>query len=283
MSVSPQDPLPPHVYELRHKIINNNGIHIIYPLGRDFAITFKDYIDVYEGFTIRIIAYTLDSGPTYEHAIGGQQGAYALVKFYYNKPLAVMQPRSGNSYSQERNDYHGYGRFFTFAIRARDDSYYGQSFQCLVDNDSISAVAFPWSGVRHWETMRRGTNVHLSIHAGDEDGALFPTSTGLDPFLTHFVCMQTGTIAHYTGIYNGSNEIRIMATGAVKDLGRPKNAGVTIRIAIRKTLDTYTFFPDYGTEPVVAAFYNLLPSGHEYVPRFSNNFNIRQVYMEVYY
>lgn len=283
MTASPHNPLPPHIYELRHNVINNNGIHIIYPLGRDYSISFKGTIDAYEGFTIRVIAYTIDAGPTYEHAIAGSGGAYALIKFYNHKPLAVMQPRSGNSYSQEKNDWHGYGRFFSFAIRARGDSYYGQSFQCLVNNGSISAVAFPWSGVRHWETMRTGTNVHLSLHAGDEDNAQFPTSTGLDPYLKHFVSMEPGTIAHYTGIYNGSNEVTIIATGAVKDLGRPTNAGVTIRIAIRKTLDTYTFFPDYGTEPVVAALYNLVPSGHDYVPRFSNNFNIRHVYMEVYY
>ncbi|KAL1446891.1 hypothetical protein MTO96_028708 [Rhipicephalus appendiculatus] len=66
------------------------------------------------------------------------------------------------------------------------------------------------------------------------------------------------------------SRIRIMATGAVRDLGRPAHSGLTIRIAVRKTLHNFTFSTDYGTEPVVGKYQDLVVSGHEYVPRFSS-------------
>ncbi|KAL3248300.1 hypothetical protein MRX96_056562 [Rhipicephalus microplus] len=101
----------------------------------------------------------------------------------------------------------------------------------------------------------------------------------MDPYLNHFVQMEVGTVAHYSGIYTGPNEIAVVAPGGVRDLGRPKHSGTVIRIAIRKTLNNYTFFADYATEPVIGKYQDLVVSGHEYTPRFSMNFNIRHVYM----
>ncbi|KAL1415410.1 hypothetical protein MTO96_006834 [Rhipicephalus appendiculatus] len=103
-----------------------------------------------------------------------------------------------------------------------------------------------------------------------------------DPYLEHFVRMEVGTLANFSGIYNGPDEIRIIAPGGVRDLGRPVHSGITIRITVRKTLDNFTFLADYSTEPVVGSYRDLVLSGHEYLPRFSMNFNIRHVYLEVY-
>ncbi|XP_070390879.1 uncharacterized protein [Dermacentor albipictus] len=139
-------------------------------------------------------------------------------------------------------------------------------------------------GVFHFETMHKGSIVHLSKHVAVEGGTeRFPRSSGLDPFLNHFVLMEFGTIAHYTGEYIGTGEITVIAAGAVRDMGRPEHSGMTIRISIRKTLGRYIFFPDYLSRPVVAAFHDLVSTGHHYVPRFSKNFNVRQVHMEVFY
>ncbi|XP_075543618.1 uncharacterized protein LOC142578084 isoform X2 [Dermacentor variabilis] len=217
----------------------------------------------------------------YEHAIAGG-GAYCVVKFYQLKPIAVVK---GSSYGgEESNEVYGAGTFYTLAIRATKDSYYGESFGAIVDKQVLKYVAFSWSGISHWETIHRASMVQLSKHIGDEEGTTkFPTSTGLDPFLSHFVKMEVGSIAHYTGVYSGTSEVTVIAVGAVQDMGRPNRAGVTIRVSIRKTLDTYIFFPDYGSEPVVAAFDNLVSTGHHYVPRFSKNFSVRQVHMEVFY
>ncbi|XP_070390881.1 uncharacterized protein [Dermacentor albipictus] len=80
-----------------------------------------------------------------------------------------------------------------------------------------------------------------------------------------------------------ADSITVIAAGAVRDMGRPEHSGMTIRISIRKTLGRYIFFPDYLSRPVVAAFHDLVSTGHHYVPRFSKNFNVRQVHMEVFY
>ncbi|XP_075527044.1 uncharacterized protein LOC142559314 [Dermacentor variabilis] len=182
MATSPHTPLKPHHYALRHKIMNNNGIHIIYPLGRDFSIEFPGRFDAYEGLTVRVFGYTLDADPTYEHAISNG-GAYCTMKFYKLKPLAVLQGTSGISYTDDdvKNDQvYGSGTFFSFAIRAIMDSYYGESFQAIVDKQALKYAVFPWSGVSHREQMDEGKMVHLSKHVGDEEGTTkFPTSTGL--------------------------------------------------------------------------------------------------------
>ncbi|XP_050033885.2 uncharacterized protein [Dermacentor andersoni] len=282
MDMSPHTPLKPHHYELRHKIMNLNGIHTIYPLGRDFANTFTGTFDAYEGLTVRVFGYTRDAGLPYEIAIGNGR-AFCLMKFSQLKPLGATDGE--NKWSSDKNNHvYGPGTFYTFALRAITDSYYGESFQAIVEEEAVTHTTLLWKGASHWEIMQDGCMVHLSKHVGDEEGTTkFPTSTGLDPLLNHFVLMEVGTIAHYTGVYSGTSEVTVMAVGAVQDMGRPNHSGVTIRISIRKTLDTYIFFPDYGSEPVVAAFDDLVLTGHQYAPRFSKNFSVRQVHMEVFY
>nr|XP_054926675.1 uncharacterized protein LOC129384965 isoform X2 [Dermacentor andersoni] len=273
MDMSPHTPLRPHHYEMRQKIMNRNGIHIIYPFGRDFAIQFPGKFDAYQGLTVRVFGYTRDAGPTYEHAIGNGV-AYALMKFVQLKPAAVLRGPSGFPYGTEKKEFYGPGTFYTFAIRAIRESYFGESFQAMVDQQPLNYVIFPWSGVSHWETMKDGYMVHLSKHVGDEVGTTkFPRTTGLDPFLNHFIMMEVGTIAHYTGEYIGTGDkndfllkalrntkgvtllldvagITVMAVGAVRDMGRPNESGVTIRISIRKTLGRR-----YSTKPVLDAVY----------------------------
>ncbi|XP_070392622.1 uncharacterized protein [Dermacentor albipictus] len=219
----------------------------------------------------------------YEHGIGGIDGSKECkLKFSELKPLAVI---NGTGFNSKENDHvYGSGAFYSFAIRAIKESYFGESFQAIVEEEAVNYAAFPWSGVHHWETMVDGKMVHLSKHIGDEEGTTkFPTSTGLDPFLTHFVLMEVGTVAHYTGVYSGKSEVTVMAVGKRLDMGRPSHSGVTIRISIRMTLDAYIFFPDYGSEPVVAEYDNLVSTGDQYAPRFSKNFSVRQVHMEVFY
>ncbi|KAL3184031.1 hypothetical protein MRX96_006343 [Rhipicephalus microplus] len=91
--------------------------------------------------------------------------------------------------------------------------------------------------------------------------------------------MEVGSIAHFSGIYSGPDEIRVISPGAVRDLGKPVHAGVSIRIAVTKTLNNFTFLADYATEPVVATYNDLVIVGHEFVPHFTMNFNIRHVYV----
>ncbi|XP_070390876.1 uncharacterized protein [Dermacentor albipictus] len=248
MDMSPRIPLKPHHYKLRHKIVNNNGIHIIYPLGRDFQIKFPGKFDAYEGLTVRVFGYTRDAGPTYEHAIGRGR-AHCLIKFSELKPIAYIKNKTYRS--KKNNHVYGPGTFFTFAIRAIKDSYYGESFEAIVEEEAVNYGVFPWSGVSHWETMVKGKMVHLSKHIGDEEGTTkFPTSTGLDPYLNNFVLMEVGTVAHYTGEYSGTSEVTVMAVGAVRDMGRPNQSRVTIRISIRKSLGRR-----YTTKPVLHAVY----------------------------
>ncbi|XP_070392281.1 uncharacterized protein [Dermacentor albipictus] len=271
MDMLPHIPLGPHHYEMRRQIMNKNGIHIIYALGRDFAIQFAGKFDAYKDLTVRVFGYVVDTDPTYEHGI--RNGVrYAKVIFSGLKARAVLRQARNTEYGTTTNYVYGPGTTYTFAIRAILESYFGESLQAIVEEEAVRFVRCPWSGVFHFETMHKGSIMHLSKHVAVED-----------PFLNHFVLMEVGTIAHYTGEYIGTGDITVMAAGTVEHMGRPNQSGVTIRISIRKTLGRYIFFPDYGSVPVVAAFHSLVSTGHHYVPRFSKNFSVRQVHMEVFY
>lgn len=282
MVVYPQKPLPLAYADLLHRVINRNGIHIVYPLGRQYGVSLPGTINMFDGFTVRVIGYTIDPGPVYEIAIGGSDRvAYALMKWYEYKPLALLKPSSGASFSKEGNQPYYYSDYYSFAVRARHDLANGPSYQTIEFETALNAVAFSWHGANHWETLQYGTNVHLSKHCYDDLASDFPAATGLDPYL-NFVQMEVGSIAHFSGIYSGPDEIRVISPGAVRDLGKPVHAGVSIRIAVTKTLNNFTFLADYATEPVVATYNDLVIVGHEFVPHFTMNFNIRHVYVEVY-
>ncbi|XP_075742640.1 uncharacterized protein LOC142796276 isoform X4 [Rhipicephalus microplus] len=123
-----------------------------------------------------------------------------------------------------------------------------------------------------------GSHVILSVHYGDFPPSLFPEDKGLDPIIAGFVVMDIGSYAVYRGTYKGTDPIKIMATGSVRDLGKPPNANDAVTIGIRKNLTMYVFIADYGTDPVAAPFSELVDEGgHNYVPRFSPNFIIKQV------
>ncbi|KAL3215167.1 hypothetical protein MRX96_034196 [Rhipicephalus microplus] len=129
-----------------------------------------------------------------------------------------------------------------------------------------------------------GSHVILSVHYGDFPPSLFPEDKGLDPIIAGFVVMDIGSYAVYRGTYKGTDPIKIMATGSVRDLGKPPNANDAVTIGIRKNLTMYVFIADYGTDPVAAPFSELVDEGgHNYVPRFSPNFIIKQVQIEAYY
>lgn len=282
MEGSPLKALPVEYADLRRRVMNENGIHIIYPLGRDYGLSLDGSMDMFEGLTIRVIGYTYYPGSNYEIAIGGRDRvAYALMKWSGNYPYALLKPSSGRAYYETGSEAHYYGDAYSFAIRARYDNSKGESYQTIIFESSLNAVAFSWYGATHWEILHSGSNVHLSKHIYVVSPFVLPLETGLDKILK-FVKMEIGTIAHYSGIYKGPSEIRVIAPGAVRDLARPVHSGITVRITVRKTMDYILFFADYATEPVVAQYRDLVTAGQDFVPHFTPNFNVRHVYVEVY-
>ncbi|KAH8029967.1 hypothetical protein HPB51_006173 [Rhipicephalus microplus] len=84
-----------------------------------------------EGSTAPISANTVTSRlVAYEIAIGGSDRvAYALMKWYEYKPLALLKPSSGASFSKEGNQPYYYSDYYSFAVRARHDLANGPSYQ----------------------------------------------------------------------------------------------------------------------------------------------------------
>ncbi|XP_054933861.1 uncharacterized protein [Dermacentor andersoni] len=145
-------------------------------------------------------------------------------------------------------------------------------------------VLLPYNALRAHEYFSyHGSHVILSVHFGSDDGAEFPISKGLDSVISGVVVMEPGSYAVYSGVYTGPDVIRVNAPGAVSDLGKPEVSGIFVKIGVRKNLKMYVFFADYGKKAVMAPFGELISSGHEFVPRFSMNFNVRHVLMESYY
>ncbi|KAL1475962.1 hypothetical protein MTO96_018952, partial [Rhipicephalus appendiculatus] len=129
-----------------------------------------------------------------------------------------------------------------------------------------------------------GSEVILSVHYGDYPPVIFPEDKGLDSIIPGFVIMNIGAYAVYSGTYSGSDPIKIIATGSVGDLGKPSGGDKNVTIGIRKTLTTYVFITDYGSDPVAAPFSELISEpGHAYIPRFSLNFIVKHIQIESYY
>ncbi|KAL3184027.1 hypothetical protein MRX96_006339 [Rhipicephalus microplus] len=130
MEGSPLKALPVEYADLRRRVMNENGIHIIYPLGRDYGLSLDGSMDMFEGLTIRVIGYTYYPGSNYEIAIGGRDRvAYALMKWSGNYPYALLKPSSGRAYYETGSEAHYYGDAYSFAIRARYDNSKGESYQ----------------------------------------------------------------------------------------------------------------------------------------------------------
>ncbi|KAL3224146.1 hypothetical protein MRX96_026728 [Rhipicephalus microplus] len=102
---------------------------------------------------------------------------------------------------------------------------------------------------------------------------LVPGADALEAGLA--ICLQP--FRHLTLPLRCSPRIRIHAPGAVSDLGKPGISGISVKIGVRKNFKMFVFYADYGKGPVLASFGKLMNIGHNYVPRFSLNFNVRHI------
>ncbi|KAL1430191.1 hypothetical protein MTO96_015307 [Rhipicephalus appendiculatus] len=157
--------------------MNENGIHVIYPMGRDKGITYPGTFNMYKGFALRVIGYVNNPYITYEHAVG-QANAYALMKFNNGHGHSAARPISGNVADKDGSRAYYYGDYYSFAIRGE----YGtrkEAYQTFDFEDKLGAMEFPWYGAKHFEYLVKRSCVHLSKHFCDWPPADFPTSTGL--------------------------------------------------------------------------------------------------------
>lgn len=288
MSIGPRTPLPAHHLLIRQEIMNGNGINFIYPLGRDYGISYPDYFESYNGSGLSMFGYIVDQVKTCELGISGSYGGLILMKTGANSKLTIVT-RSDNTnslvYTSAGNNYYN-GQPFMYRFRA---AYVGSiDKDCIVgyENDTLQyAQPMYIKSIRIHEYFGTvGSHVLLSVHYGDYPPSEFPLDRGLDLIIPGIVIIELGSYAVYDGIYSGSDAISIIAPGAVRDLGKPATSGVNVRIGIRKNLTMYVFVADYGSAPVAAPFAELVSGGgHAYIPRFTPNFNIRRIQIESYY
>lgn len=287
VSSSPHTPLSADLLLIRQEMMSGNGINIIYPLGRDYGLTYPGRFPAYHGFAASVFGYVIDARTLCEFGLTGKYSGFVAMKFGSDKKAVVVaKADNSSSYTYASGSYkYEYGYQFLFRFRA---GYYANidknAVKGIEHSDNLYTRPMDISEFKFTETFsQNGNHVFLSVHFGDYPPAEFPTHTGLDPIIAGVVIMEVGSYAVYEGIYSGSDAIGINAPGAVRDLGKPQTSGVTVRIGIRKGLTMYVFLADYGTDPVSAPFSELLMHGHYYIPRFTANFNVRRVQIETYY
>ncbi|KAL1439585.1 hypothetical protein MTO96_010114 [Rhipicephalus appendiculatus] len=92
MSADPRTPLPPHHLLIRQEIMNGNGINYIFPLGRDYGLTYPDNFEGYDGSGLSVFGYIVDPNPLCEIAyVGGNVDKNAITG-YENDVLQYVQP-----------------------------------------------------------------------------------------------------------------------------------------------------------------------------------------------
>lgn len=281
---TPHQRLAPYYEELRDQVMDRNGVHIFYPLGRDFEVAYPAKFPGYHEFVTRWFGYVVDSSSAIEWGLLSGNG-YAFLKFAQNNTVtAVVKDSKGNIYYPGGTSRYYTGDHFTFAVRSRYHSGLDKNTLEPIEGQYIHYTALlDFAQLKvHEYFANHGSHVIMSVHFGDDPGADFPFATGLDPIIAGVVVMEPGSYAVYTGVYTGPDAIRVNAPGAVSDLGKPGVSGIVVKIGVRKNLQTYLFFADYGKQTVMAPFGELGSSGHQYVPRFSMNFNVRHVLMESY-
>ncbi|KAL3224144.1 hypothetical protein MRX96_026726 [Rhipicephalus microplus] len=225
---SPVVRLPAFFEELRDHFMDQNGIHIMYPLGRDYPISYPAYFPAYQDFMVRWFGYIVDISSLMEIGMFAGNG-HVLMKFEKDSRItAVVQDNKGNIAYPRGGTSYSNGDYFSFAARTR--------YNGGLDKDTIE-----------------------------------------DAIIAGVVYMFPGSYAVYSGIYTGPEVIRINAPGAVSDLGKPDISGIYVKIGVRKNLKMFVFYADYGNRPVLAPFGELMNTGHDYIPRFSLNFNVRHV------
>lgn len=285
MSIGPRTPLPARHLAVREEIMNGNGINYIYPLGRDYGIKYPGNFDAYDGSAYSVFGYIIHMSSSWEVGITGKRGGTVLMKTGKDSKITIVaKPDNSDSY----------------VYKAAGQNYYdGQPFMLRYRaeiNGSKEAIVAYENGVDQYKQEMAvtniavseyfrflGTHVLLTVHYGDFPPTKFPLDKGLDLIIPALIVMDIGAYAVYEGIYSGSDPINIIATGAVRDLGKPSTSGVNVRIGIRKNLTMYVFVADYGSAPVAAPFAELVKGGHAYIPRFTANFNIRRIQIESYF
>ncbi|XP_065309613.1 uncharacterized protein [Dermacentor albipictus] len=280
---TPHQRLTPFYEEMRERTMDRDGVHIVYPLGRDFGIAYPGYFEGYQNFTARWFGYIVYKSKIEWGLLSG--GGYAVLKFSDEDTVtAVVQDNDGNKYFPTGTSKYYPGDPFSFGVRSKYNRRLDRSTLEPMENEYVHYNAIlTFNALKaHEYFSSNGSHVILSVHFGSDDRAVFPVSKGLDSVISGVVVMQPGSYAVYTGVYTGPDVIRVNAPGAVSDLGKPDVSGVYVKIGVRKNLKMYVFFPDYGKKAVMAPFGELVSTGHQFVPRFSMNFNVRHVFMESY-
>lgn len=264
--------------------MDQNGIHIMYPLGRDYPISYPAYFPAYQDFMVRWFGYIVDISSLMEIGMFAGNG-HVLMKFEKDSRItAVVQDNKGNIAYPRGGTSYSNGDYFSFAARTRYNGGLDKDTIEPLENEYVHyETVLPFSSVKiHEHFSNYGSHLLMSTHFGDESGRNFPIDSGLDAIIAGVVYMFPGSYAVYSGIYTGPEVIRINAPGAVSDLGKPDISGIYVKIGVRKNLKMFVFYADYGNRPVLAPFGELMNTGHDYIPRFSLNFNVRHVVVESY-
>ncbi|KAL1467652.1 hypothetical protein MTO96_042017, partial [Rhipicephalus appendiculatus] len=119
---SPVVRLPAFYEAIRDEFMNQNGVHIMYPLGRDFPIVYPSNFPAYQDFMVRWFGYIVDIYSLIELGMLSGSG-YVLMKFEKDSKItAVVKDNKGNIAYPRGGTYYYNGDYFSFATRTRYNS-----------------------------------------------------------------------------------------------------------------------------------------------------------------
>lgn len=169
------------------------------------------------------------------------------------------------------------GSAFAIALRCLFNN--GEHFQSYYYNYNITSADVPYKTFTINTYLTEKNFIILSCHLIDRGNVKIPSREfPIERWLRGaWVKLSVGAFASCQGVYNGSDEIRVVALTAVEDLGKPANSFSTILITVRRTLDAFVFATDYGKVVVLSVADVLGKANLDSIPLFSDNVLLKRV------
>ncbi|XP_077520259.1 uncharacterized protein LOC144130119 isoform X2 [Amblyomma americanum] len=276
---SSDEALPAKVLEERAKIMQNAGVHMVFPNGRSRDARQIYGVNGFSGFTFRIYGIIVDNSKKFYMGLTLNDGeADTEINQGYPRSYNIAT-HSGYPTYPNLNIYLANNTFFSLAVRllkADRDYYQNFFFDQIIDALAKAHGAFDM----HASTNNSSYTL-ISIHVSNEFGGAFTTPIHEIPNLAQII---PGTFISCLGKYTGSDAISVIKDGgtdAVADLDKPPTSPSDIKIIIRRAIESFLYITDYDKIVLVGAVDSLgQASTLDRVPKFSSNFGIKHMFLE---
>ncbi|XP_077520256.1 uncharacterized protein LOC144130118 isoform X2 [Amblyomma americanum] len=199
---SSEEALPANVLEERAKIMQNSGVHIVFPNGRLREVRTVAHVNGFSGWTFRVYGQVIDNGRKFYIGLTLNDGAVTTeINGGYPRSYNISTYAHSNAASyRSLSTYLSNNTYFSLALRilkAGGADYYQNYFF----DEKIDALAKTHSAF-HVYLSDTNSYILLSLHVSNEMGGAFTAPIQEFPNLAYII---PGAFISCVGKYIGSD------------------------------------------------------------------------------